>query len=89
MPQTCQIRTHAPQQAASLLVSLIADGIGPKNRFSNKGAPGVDGQDFGFFHGAFQPHLDQIQHPPINDPARYRLFACVDSVCERIQVGLC
>jgi len=34
MPQTCQIRTHAPQQAASLLVSLIADGIGPKNRFS-------------------------------------------------------
>jgi len=51
MPQTCQIRTHAPQQAASLLVSLIADGIGPKNRFSNKGAPGVDGQDFGFFPG--------------------------------------
>jgi hypothetical protein len=24
----------APQQAASLFVSLIADGIGPKNRFS-------------------------------------------------------
>jgi hypothetical protein len=27
----------------------------------------------GFFHGAFQPHLDQMQHAPINDPARYRL----------------
>jgi hypothetical protein len=27
----------------------------------------------GFFHGAFQPHLDQMQHAPINDPARHRL----------------
>jgi hypothetical protein len=26
----------------------------------------------GFFHGAFQPHLDQMQHVPINDPACYR-----------------
>jgi hypothetical protein len=26
----------------------------------------------GFFHGAFPPHLDQIQHAPINDPARCR-----------------
>jgi hypothetical protein len=25
------------------------------------------------FHGAVQPHLDQMQHAPINDPARYRL----------------
>jgi len=28
----------------------------------------------GFFHGAFQPHLDQMQHASINDPARYRLY---------------
>jgi hypothetical protein len=27
----------------------------------------------GFFHGAFQPHLDQMQHAPINNSARYRL----------------
>jgi len=27
----------------------------------------------GFFHGAFRPHLDQMQHAPINNPARYRL----------------
>jgi hypothetical protein len=27
----------------------------------------------GFFHGAFQPHLDQMQHAPINNPARHRL----------------
>ena len=27
----------------------------------------------GFFHGAVQPHLDQMQHAPINDPASYRL----------------
>ena len=27
----------------------------------------------GFFYGAFQPHLDQMQHAPINNPARYRL----------------
>ena len=27
----------------------------------------------GLLHGAFQPHLDQMQHAPINDPARYRL----------------
>jgi hypothetical protein len=26
----------------------------------------------GFFDGAFQPHLDQMQHAPINYPARYR-----------------
>ena len=26
-----------------------------------------------FFYGAVQPHLDQMQHAPINDPARYRL----------------
>ena len=26
----------------------------------------------GFFHGAFQPHLDQMQHTPVNDPARQR-----------------
>jgi hypothetical protein len=25
------------------------------------------------FYGAVQPHLDQMQHAPINDPARYRL----------------
>jgi hypothetical protein len=24
----------------------------------------------GFFHGAVQPHLDQMQHASINDPAR-------------------
>src|SRR6516164_3663190 len=27
----------------------------------------------GFFDGAVQPHLDQMQHAPINDPARHRL----------------
>ena len=27
----------------------------------------------GFFHGTIQPHPDQMQHAPINDPARYRL----------------
>ena len=27
----------------------------------------------GFFHGTVQPHLDQMQHAPINDPARHRL----------------
>ena len=27
----------------------------------------------GFFDGAVQPHLDQMQHAPINNPARYRL----------------
>jgi hypothetical protein len=27
----------------------------------------------GFFHGTFQPHLDQMQHAPINNSARYRL----------------
>jgi len=27
----------------------------------------------GFFYGAVQPHLDQMQHAPINDPARHRL----------------
>ena len=26
----------------------------------------------GFFDRAFQPHLDQMQHAPINDPARNR-----------------
>ena len=26
----------------------------------------------GFFHGAFQPHLDQMQHAPINNAARHR-----------------
>jgi hypothetical protein len=27
----------------------------------------------GFFNGAFQPHLDQMQHAPINSTARHRL----------------
>jgi len=27
----------------------------------------------GFFHGALQPHLDEVQHAPINDPACDRL----------------
>src|SRR5215469_14070166 len=27
----------------------------------------------GFFNGAVQPHLDQMQHAPINDTARHRL----------------
>ena len=27
----------------------------------------------GFFYGALQPHLDQMQHAPINNPARHRL----------------
>src|SRR6266478_3243692 len=27
----------------------------------------------GFFDGAVQPHLDQMQHAPINDTARHRL----------------
>src|SRR6516162_2081478 len=27
----------------------------------------------GFFDGAVQPHLDQMQHAPINDPTRHRL----------------
>src|SRR5205807_5708345 len=27
----------------------------------------------GFFNGAVPPHLDQMQHAPINDPARHRL----------------
>ena len=26
----------------------------------------------GFFHGAFQPHLDQMQHAPIHDASRER-----------------
>src|ERR1700687_4957132 len=26
-----------------------------------------------FFDGAIQPHLDQMQHAPINDTARHRL----------------
>ena len=26
----------------------------------------------GFFNGAFQPHLDQMQHTPINDASRKR-----------------
>ena len=26
------------------------------------------------FDGTFQPHLDQMQHAPINDPARYRFY---------------
>jgi len=28
----------------------------------------------GFFHGAFQPHLDQMQHAPINNSARHRFY---------------
>jgi hypothetical protein len=28
----------------------------------------------GFFYGAFQPHLDQMQHAPINNSARYRFL---------------
>src|SRR5438045_8228068 len=28
----------------------------------------------GFFDGAVQPHLDQMQHAPINDPTRHRLY---------------
>jgi hypothetical protein len=28
----------------------------------------------GFFHGAFQPHLDEMQHAPVNNSARYRLY---------------
>jgi hypothetical protein len=39
-------------------------------------APAIPGLDrasapapfVGFFHGTFQPHLDQMQHAPINDP---------------------
>ena len=27
----------------------------------------------GFFYGAFRPHLDQMQHAPINNSARHRL----------------
>jgi hypothetical protein len=27
----------------------------------------------GFFNGAVQPDLDQMQHAPIDDPARHRL----------------
>ena len=27
----------------------------------------------GFFDGAVQPHLDQMQHAPIDNPARHRL----------------
>jgi hypothetical protein len=27
----------------------------------------------GFFYGAFRLHLDQMEHAPINNPARYRL----------------
>ena len=27
----------------------------------------------GFFDGAVQPHLDQMQHASINDPTRHRL----------------
>jgi hypothetical protein len=26
----------------------------------------------GFFYDAFQPHLDEMQHAPINNPARNR-----------------
>jgi hypothetical protein len=26
-----------------------------------------------FFHRCFQPHLDQMEHSAVNDPARYRL----------------
>jgi hypothetical protein len=26
------------------------------------------------FHGAFQPHLDEMQHAPVNNSARYRLY---------------
>ena len=26
----------------------------------------------GFFDSAFQPHLDEMQHAPVNDPARHR-----------------
>jgi hypothetical protein len=37
------------------------------------GRPFLPSSIVGFFHGTFQPHLDQMQHAPINNPARYRL----------------
>jgi hypothetical protein len=37
------------------------------------GAARVPSSIVGFFRGTFQPHLDQMQHAPINDPARHRL----------------
>jgi hypothetical protein len=30
----------------------------------------------GFFHGTFQPHLDQMQHAPIDDPTAGALDDC-------------
>jgi hypothetical protein len=33
----------------------------------------------GFFNGALQPHLDEVQHAPINDPARPQLCGLLPS----------
>jgi hypothetical protein len=37
----------------------------------------------GFFYGAFQPHLDQMQHAPINNSALRYLHSC--SGCFRLE----
>ena len=34
----------------------------------------------GFFHGAFQPHLDRMQHAPIDNPVRHRLGSSADGM---------
>jgi hypothetical protein len=50
----------------------MVGGIIPLRRATSSRYDGRLGQESAF-HGAFQPHLDQMQHAPINDPARYRL----------------
>ena len=51
----------------------MGEPCGMPRRSSRLGRACLPSSIVGFFHGAVQPHLDQMQHAPINDPARYRL----------------
>ena len=44
----------------------------------------------GFLYGALQPHLDQMQHTPVDDPARYRFheFGMANAPKEIREVGI-
>ena len=49
---------------------------GPAGYHSVHGCPGrecLPSSIVGFFHGAFRPNLDQMEHAPISNLARYRL----------------
>jgi hypothetical protein len=51
---------------------VIGEPCGMPRRLSRAARACLPSSFIGFFYGAFQPHLDQMQHAPIDDSACYR-----------------